>query len=248
LISAKQDAHGQLQQAVAAAQGEFFIPAGHDDEFAADALEKFYAAWMSDPAEERTKLCGVFALCQDQQGRLVGDPFPRSPMISNFLDILFRYRVEGEKWMALRSDVLREFPFSTAFRYLPEGLIWFAMAEKKYDAIFINEKLRTYYTRQRGIDTLSSSRKPRNVPGHHFGLQEILNRYYDWVRQNPRAYLHYVVTYIRFPIHLGWGVLRILRGLQRPDARLFASLVFPAAAAVVLLDRLRGRIDERTFW
>jgi glycosyltransferase involved in cell wall biosynthesis len=232
--------------AASLARGEFFVPAAHDDVISPRALETFDRVWKETDPALYPSLSGVFVLCEDQHGRLVGDPYPQSPMISTMLEMMFRYRLRGEKWMALKTSVMREFPFPSQFRYVPEGLNWYRMA-RKYKSVFVNEITRTYYTGEPGVETLSTSHNIRSLPGHHFGLQEILNEFMPWLRLRPFQLIHFTLTYARFSIHLGWGFFRTVRALRGMTARSLAVLVFPLASVLAVTDRMRGRIDERSF-
>ncbi len=60
---------------------------------------------------ERTHFSGVTVQCRDHRSRLVGDPYPRDPMDVTPLEMVYRYKVRGEKWGFQRTDLLGMYPF-----------------------------------------------------------------------------------------------------------------------------------------
>jgi glycosyltransferase involved in cell wall biosynthesis len=131
---------------VGLARGELFLIADSDDEFVPRSLERFAFHWESIPARQRHRFTGVTALCCDAAGRTLGDLFPRSPLDSDSLELLYRYRVRGEKWGFHRTDVIRAHPFPhvAGTRHTPEDAVWRAIA-RRYKTRFVNEVLRIYH-------------------------------------------------------------------------------------------------------
>jgi glycosyltransferase involved in cell wall biosynthesis len=103
--------HVAVNRGVAAANGQFFLILDSDDECVPEALERFLFYWQSIPEADKPRFSGVTCLCEDEQGRLVGSPFPHSPCDSDSIEIRLRYKVKGEKWGFQRTDVMRLFPF-----------------------------------------------------------------------------------------------------------------------------------------
>lgn len=150
-IAAQRNAgkHVAWNRGLELARGELFVPADSDDAFVPETLERFRDLWLSIPAQERPLFSGVNVLCQDPRtGATVGVPFPRSPMVSDNLELAYVHRVRGEKWGCARTSVLREnrFPADEALRgsYVPESYIWFSLA-RRYRVLCANEPLRLYY-------------------------------------------------------------------------------------------------------
>jgi glycosyltransferase involved in cell wall biosynthesis len=141
--------HVAWNRGVEMARGELFVPADSDDAFLPEALERFRTLWLSIPERERASYSGINVLCRDPEtGAVVGTPFPRSPMTSQNLDLAYVYRVQGEKWGAVRTAALREVPFpeEEALRgvCVAESYLWFTLA-RRYKVLCVNEPLRLYY-------------------------------------------------------------------------------------------------------
>ena len=105
------------------AEGQLFLPLDSDDELLPEGLAKLTASWLS--CAERDQFCGVTGLCLDQKGGVVGSIFPRSPLDSNALEAIYRFRIKGEKQGFIRTLVLREFPFPeiSGVKYIPESIV-----------------------------------------------------------------------------------------------------------------------------
>ncbi|MFH0789442.1 MAG: glycosyltransferase family A protein, partial [Pseudomonadota bacterium] len=114
------------------ARGEFFLLIDSDDGFVPETLERFKYYWEDIPGEEREKFVGVTGHCMDQGGKIVGDKFPSEGLDSDSLEIRYKFKIKGEKWGFLRTDVLRKYPFPVVqnSKFIPEGIIWSAIAKK----------------------------------------------------------------------------------------------------------------------
>ena len=131
---------------VSLAKGELFLTADSDDAFPPTALERFVHHWLAIPEHERIHFVGVCGLCQDTQGKIVGDAFPGDWGIdSDSLEMRYRFGVRGEKWGFNRTDILRAHPFPEHLPgHVPESVVWTAIAAR-YKTRFINEVVRTYF-------------------------------------------------------------------------------------------------------
>lgn len=79
------------------AKGEMFVPLDSDDYIIAEALEIFWNAWLSIPENERWDYSGVGVHCMDQNGNMIGTPYPQDRMVSNDLEMTFKCKIKGEK-------------------------------------------------------------------------------------------------------------------------------------------------------
>ncbi len=217
--------------AVREARGELFLPFDSDDQCAPRALERFNYHWNSIPQYERPEFCGVYSLCVDQYGKLVGGKFPQDVTDSNLIELRYKYRVRGEKWPVLRTDVLRQFPFPAVegYRsYVPEGVVWYAF-DQKFKARFVNEPLRTYWHYEIGrSDQVSSPHPPsKHAAGLALWHQTVLNRSISWFRYAPATFLSSAAHYTRFSLHAGKGLLAQLKQLDNALARALWAVTSP---------------------
>lgn len=111
-----------------------------------DALAIFSEAWDSIPEQDRHLFSGVRALCIDASGAIVGDIFPTDPLDASANELLYRYRVKGEKLSCDRTEILRRFPFPEDVKGLvPEQVLW-SQLSKYYRCRCVNRIVRKYFT------------------------------------------------------------------------------------------------------
>lgn len=85
-----------------------FVPADSDDEFIPEALEYFAKQWQMIPVEDRKGYSGINVLCKDSKtGGVVGGEYPESPMVSDNLELAYKYKIKGEKWGCIRTGLLK---------------------------------------------------------------------------------------------------------------------------------------------
>jgi len=236
------------------ARGELFVPADSDDAFVPWTLERFRELWHSIPAEERPRFSGINVLCQDPRtGETVGVPFPRSPMVTDNLELVYVHRVTGEKWGCARTSVLREtrFPADESLRgsVMPESYVWFSLA-RRYRVLCANERLRLYYRDAANsvIATRSAgglgARLGRHLPARYFYKSWHLATNLDYLRRSRKelvkTLLDVWVSGLFLKGSVG-GVLEDQRRASRP--LLLASL--PAGLALYGYSRLARARGER---
>jgi glycosyltransferase involved in cell wall biosynthesis len=140
--------HFAWNEAVELASGELFIPADSDDSFTEYTLERFYKLWIGIAEPDRKSFSGINVLCINPQTQLIeGNPYPRSPMISNNLELRYKYKIRGEKWGTIRTDLLKVYKFpeiSTSRGSFIMNYLWFQLASK-YNVLCVNEALRYYF-------------------------------------------------------------------------------------------------------
>jgi glycosyltransferase involved in cell wall biosynthesis len=229
--------HIATNRGVQLAKGELFLNADSDDSFVPHALATFASHWQAIPDPDRWMFSGVCALCQTQDGIVVGDQFPSPVFDATPSEVVYRYRVRGEKWGFVRTDVMRKFPFPEEMRktYVTENLVWRPIG-KEYMTRFINEPLRIYHLDQSGY-----MRGELRVKYPWSGRQEHL--YYlneelpVWWREALPEFVRSAIHYGRFSIHLGLGPVNHIRSLHHWLGRVLGLATLPAAYIVYLRDK-----------
>lgn len=222
---------------VAEARGELFLIADSDDAFVPRALERFWRHWQSIPTGERDRFSGVTALCCDERGALLGDPFPRSPLDATWWDIHYRHALRGEKWGFHRTSVFREFPFPVqpGTRHVPEEVVWRAIS-RRYATRHVNEILRVY--RQDGADQLTRM-SPRSWARFRSLYAQRLYEDRAWLLVAPLELLKLAVHYVRFSFLSGDPVRAQIAPLATVPLKLLWAAASPLGLALALRDRVR---------
>jgi glycosyltransferase involved in cell wall biosynthesis len=224
------------------ARGELFVPADSDDAFVPETLERFRELWLSIPESERPRFSGVNVLCQDPgTGETVGTPFPRSPMVSDNLELAYVHRVTGEKWGCVRTSALREtlFPEDEAFRgsHLPESYVWFSLA-RRYRVLCANERLRLYY--RDTVDSLTASRFSGSLaarlgghlPARYFFKSWHLATNLDYLRRDLRELVKTLVDVWVSGLLLRGSIANVLRDQHGRSSVPLLLAALPAGLAV----------------
>lgn len=194
-------------RAVANARGFLFITLDSDDSIVPTALEHIKRQWESIPEARRHEFAGVAGLCLNEDGSVSGEPYPEDVIEATYLEIFGYCRMNGERREAIRTEVLREFPYPEfpGERHVRPTLILRRMAHR-YKLRFTNEMLEINRHAPDGISADRFRYRMRNPRGlHQFYLEEI-TQHDAW---SPRRTLaRYHVEYVRFALHSGIGLNR----------------------------------------
>ena len=199
--SHKKVAHNR---AVKEAKGELLLVFDSDDTCIPRALEQFWSHWNGIPKQQREQFSGVCGLCMDETGKVVGDRFPANGYIdSDSLEMKYRYRVLGEKWGVMRTDVLRAFPFREDIPGLvPESTVWDAIG-RHYRTRFFNEALRIYHQDFPGLiarkGEVVDARK--NAPGAAYSKKFYLDNNIAFFWYAPSEFILEAARLTRFWLH-----------------------------------------------
>lgn len=227
---------------VALAQGELVVALDSDDTLVVNALYDMAQIWADIPVSERAGYAGITGLCVRPDGKVVGDMFPKDVFDASSLDISFRYHVRGEKFGCLSTAVLRKFPFPDQIEgFVPESLVWRAIARAGYKNRFVNTVFRVYHN---SPDSLSVQGKTSQQ--HALGLwllaEDTVVKCLPWFRYEPKAFLMAAARYTRFGLHLRASGRKPPAGygLQGLASYALVGLMWPVGMALYLRDRMRA--------
>lgn len=227
--------HGAINYALELAHGKFFLIIDDDDQCVPSALERFKALWDSIPDAEKPGFAGIGVLCMDDSGNILGSKFPQDIMDAHWGEIIYKYRIKGDKWLLFSTEILREFPMPEApsLRIIPEGMI-FSQIGKKYKMRFANEALRYY---RRDDRQLTAGSPEDHAQGNAITLLATLNQDIEHFRHYPSLFMRFAVQYGRFSLHAGRRITDQFRSLNSPKARLIFMAAFPVSLMIYCKDR-----------
>lgn len=227
--------HIAWNEAVKMAQGELFVPADSDDEFTEDTLEFFFNKWHNLVETERANYSGINVLCMDPNSKqIIGDIFPKDGMVSNNLELYYKYKIKGEKWGCIRTDLLRKIPFPVIKRkglYYPEGYIWFSLA-KDYNLLCYNNALRLYYREGNSIMNTKNDRNKFNnyAPARYHYMIWNLNNNKNWmIKYSLEGYLRNVLSLCTNGLYLKKSWLEIISKMNGFINKVTTLLVLPVS-------------------
>ena len=222
-----QGKHIATNHAVAMTETELFVIADSDDAFTPDALQRLVDAWDSIPQEEQKDYKGVICRCFDSVTKEPIGTFPAKQFDSNDLDAYFKLKLNFEKWMLFRTDVLKEFPFpgeGEGLKFFPETVTWRAMA-RKYKTRFIDDALREYFRDQE--NALTHVKTPRYRENVHLWANYV-NDITDYFWDNPKVFLKAFVGISRDNILLGKTFRQIIAIPNKGWKKVFVAVAYPA--------------------
>lgn len=191
-----QGKHIAFNKAVLEARGKFFVPLDSDDACSPLALERFKTIWES--IKKPDLFSGVCVHCENQQGQLIGKLFAKDILDTDSCELLYKYKLAGEKWGFHRTDILKSFPFPevTDVKFLPESLVWHAIA-KHYKIRCVNEVLRIYYQDNREnrltLNLLTYEGSRSRIEYYRYILKNDLS----WFGNNPWLFIKSAIQYRR---------------------------------------------------
>lgn len=80
-----------------------------DDMLTNDALETIETKWIQ--VKDNRTIAGISFLCGFSETDVIGSRFPKDDTIMNPIDVLFRYKVSGDKIVVWKSSVLTQYRF-----------------------------------------------------------------------------------------------------------------------------------------
>ncbi len=228
----KSGKHVAANRGAAAASGIIFVDLDSDDRLAPEALSVIKETWESIPEAEREGFCGVWGLCEDTSGRVIGKRFPEDIFDSDYIEMTSLAGLKGDRASAVRTDIRRAFPFpEDVGEFCPESLIWNRIA-LSYKTRFINRVLKYVEYRPRGLSD-SGAAKFRLFPEGYimrFGeLLDIKSRRLPF-KERARAAAHY----IRSALH---GRVPVREQVKRAGSVRFWFLMFIPGALLYLRDK-----------
>ena len=219
-----------LQEGISMAKGFFFLIADADDEFEPDTLERLSTTFKAMPSAIQDTLVGVNCLCKNVKGEIIGDQYPENVMISDHCEMHHRYSVKGEKWGMQRTDILRKFRFTGEYfnnGYIPENVLWSAIANAGYKIVFINEALRTYHNEgeRKSISTTAKENRRTNSFGSMQDLKGGLNHQLKYFWHDPIYFIKATILYIEASGLQGIPVRRQANDLKGAAKLLYWALL-----------------------
>ncbi len=233
-----------VNRGVREARGALLIVLDDDDELAPDTLHRLYDAWLSIPPERRDRFVGVTGLCARPDGAVVGDRYPRDVLDCTATDMHFKWRVGGEKFGCQRTDVLRRFPYPEDVPgFVPESLVWWAIARAGYLNRFVNQVFRVYQP-----TTVSLSTTSRAAQSHVAGLYllnwQLLQAEWRYAKYAPWRFVAAALRLTRYRAALRRkGPAQVLTAypLTHPVGRVLVKLLSPLGYLLVWRDRVGRR-------
>ncbi len=184
--------HTAISLGVQKAKGELFIIIDSDDVLVDNALELINEQWLT--VQNNNELSGIVGLSSYRNGEIVGSLFPSEIWDVHFSDIYHKYHLKGDKSVAFKTVVLKEFPFpeKEGVNFVFEAVVWHEMA-KKYKVRCINRIIQFVEYQQSGLS--DSSYKKWYIKGLAFS-------YFKLIENNTHPFMKYPKVFLWDYIYL----------------------------------------------
>ena len=184
--------HTAINLGVQKAKGKLFIIIDSDDVLVDNALEIIHEQWVT--VQNNNELSGIVGLSAYKNGEIVGSLFPSEIWDVHFSDIYHKYHLKGDKSVAFKTAVLKEFPFpeKEGVNFVFEAVVWHEMA-KKYKVRCINRIIQIVEYQQSGLS--DSSYKKWYIKGLAFS-------YFNLIKKNTHPFLKYPKVFLWDYIYL----------------------------------------------
>ncbi|WP_250436286.1 glycosyltransferase family 2 protein [Hanstruepera flava] len=216
-------------QAIEMARGKFILPFDSDDECLPSALQVFKEQYNAIPIDKKEKISGVTCLCKDQNGKLIGQKFPKSPYYSNTFKQNIESPLTSEKWGFTRTDILKGIEVNKNIfsrGYIPEGIIWELISKEGFTTKYINEILRIYY-----LDTenrISIQNHEKDAFGMAVYSLSILNWFQnDYLFKTPKLFIKRCYTLLRAAQYLEFSLKDYLNAIENKTLKLVFLMGWP---------------------
>lgn len=225
--------HRAFNHGVREARGELFVPLDSDDWCTPDALARFDAHWSAIPPARRDAFSGIGCLCRDEAGKIVGEPFPASPLDASLFALLRAKQLVGEKWGCHRTALLKAEPFPEfpGEKFVPEALVWNRLARGRLMR-FVNEALRIYADSSDGLTASLFRIRCASPRGTRLYYREAAS-----LSLGARARVMAWLNYGRFAAHAGLSPL----ACWREGGGFASALARVAGGAIAWRDRSAAR-------
>lgn len=229
-----------VNRGVREARGELLIVLDDDDELAPDTLRRLHDVWLSIPADLRERFVGVTGLCARPDGTIVGDRYPHDVLDCTATEMHFKWRVRGEKFGCQRTAVLRRFPYPEDVPgFVPESLVWWAIARAGYLNRFVNQVFRVYHPTAVSLSTASSAAQP-HAAGLYLLNWQLLQSEWRYAGSAPGRFFGAALRLTRYRValrHRGPQHVLTAYPLTHPAGRVLVALLAPLGHLLAWRDR-----------
>lgn len=137
--------HRIWNEAVDMANGELFLPIDCDDTILEESVSFFIEKW--DNISNPEWFSGINVCCfAPNTGNVVGDLYAEDALITDNLELIYKYRLKGEHWGCIKTDVAKKIKFpEIKSNYYSGTYLISSIALTGLKLICFNKALRGYY-------------------------------------------------------------------------------------------------------
>ncbi|HEF1903179.1 hypothetical protein BK703_19195 [Bacillus thuringiensis serovar silo] len=185
--------HRAFNKAIEESKGEFMVCVDSDDFLKDYALEK-----IDKYSKINNNVMAICFLCVDPQDNVIGSSFPKSKSTFNLIELIYKYRMKGDKLWVFKHDILKEyrFPEYKGEKFVTEGVLTLQMS-LKYEVLAVNEALQVCEYRHGGLTAIGNKQLFRkNSKGAKAYYKLLLQ-----IAPNYKYKLFYLYNYLLYSVY-----------------------------------------------
>ena len=211
------------------AKGKYFSPLDSDDALTADSLDVLINTWENIGDNEN--IVFVSSLCEDQYGNIVGDRFPKEPLVCTIFDMRYKYKVKGDKWGMGKTEIYKKMELNLSHLagkgFIPEGVFQYQF-DKLGLHYCINKVCRIYFRDKDDEQSLANQfYDDKNAFGLAENYRAFLNTYSDKIWSNPKTLMRNLGGYLKFSAIDNRNIGKVSSNLNSGILKFLSACFYP---------------------
>ena len=198
-----------------------------DDAILPNALEILLDEIENVP-DDIVFVCG---LAVDENGQLIGEEYPKSPLDCSIFEMRYHYKVKGDKWGLGFTKVFRNMNLQEE-KYLGKGFIPEGVYQFLFDVQgkhrFINKAVRIYHRDLEDEHSLANNfYDAKNAFGLSQSYLSFINVYADKIYSYPKTLFRNLIGYQYYSLKDNTSFSKIISNPQNIVIKLLGLLTLP---------------------
>lgn len=182
--------HRALNNGVKQIHTPYVFIVDSDDILTTDAIQTVNED--ADKLKENKNICGIGYLRGYSEDRVIGDKYPQNRMISDFISVRFKQKVNGDKAEVWKTEDLKRVPFPevSGEKFMGEGYVWCTLAKQKR-MLFVNKIVYITEYLEGGLSQSGRALRIKCPIGGMYSARIMLDKQFD-VKNRIKGSLLYV--------------------------------------------------------
>ena len=188
--------------AIDKANGFFYVNCDSDDYLDENCLLNIERIWNMIDISDKENIAGIIGHNSNlKTNRITGSLFPEKIIISDPIDMRFKYRIKGDKFPCIKTSILKnnKFPLETEkTSFVPESFIYYSIS-KNYNFFYSNKIFKYVEYQDDGLTNNIDKYRLKNA----FGCFLVYEKYLELFspEKSLKGYVRNCLNYFRFSFH-----------------------------------------------
>lgn len=210
----------------------YFMVVDSDDTYPEDSLETLVSA--VEEIKTPDDYIAVMGLSADENGGLVGDPYPNGGFDGSIFEMRYKFKVRGDKFGIFITKTYhreisgKDFSPYEGKGYIPQSVIFNGYDAKGIKTRFINKVVRFYLKDEEDAASVSNTRwSGKNLFGLAEGHLSFLNAYGNQLFSYPKPLFRNLLGYQIYALKSGRKIFNIFNDIKNPWIKILGILLIP---------------------